>query len=52
MEVMLLMVMDMLMATWSLLGLSTIEHLVEELAFDSRLLLGFPVVPIGNTCLS
>ena len=52
MEDPLLMVMVMLIATWSLLGLSTIEHLVEELVFNSRLLLDFPVVPVGRHTLT
>ena len=47
MEDTLLMVMVMLMATWSPLGLFTIEHLVEELVCVTRLLLGFSDVSVG-----
>ena len=51
-EDMLLMVMVVLMATWNFLDLSTIEHLVEGLAFDSCILLDFFDVPVGQHTLT
>ena len=42
----LLMIMDMLMVTWCLLGLFEIECMEEELVSDTRLLREFPVVPV------